>query len=311
MPFDFVAYDQKCAGLTAEELQREWQHYTRLITGAATSTTVSGLALPLTLGVSSVGIAMAAPAIHNARKKREIIERHLQRHNAHHVTRKRDVLGGAAVSGTIGVVTLGVGTMGADVVAQQGAEHGINAIVANETAIKVVTHAALDGVGMGVEHMHTNHIKKREAKKAFEKAGVFQAVDEAKAKEAGYAVVTQGQQQHPYSLQAQHTGASSSRLSFIPPPPPYSPGQEPPVAYQQSTQYQPTAMNVPAYYMNGQPQYATLDAKIDPYGQQQQQQQQLQYQSQQPQPQQQQQQHQIQYQYQPQQPQTVSAGCAH
>lgn len=257
MPFDFRAYDQKCAALTAEELQREWQHYTRLITGAATSTTVSGLALPLTLGVSSVGIAMAAPAIHNARKKREIIERHLQRHEARHVTRKRDVLGGAAISGTIGVITLGVGTMGADAVAQQGAEHGINAIVANETAIKVVTHAALDGVGMGVEHVHTDRVKKREARKAFEKAGVFQAVDDAKEKEAGYAYRAPGQQQNPYGLQAHMADASSSRLSVVSVPPPYSPGQQP-------TQYQPTAINVPAYYLEEYPQYATLDAKLDP-----------------------------------------------
>jgi hypothetical protein len=28
MPFDFKKYDEKCQGLTVEELQREWQHYT-------------------------------------------------------------------------------------------------------------------------------------------------------------------------------------------------------------------------------------------------------------------------------------------
>src|SRR5690554_593637 len=64
MPFDFEAYDAKCRGLTPEELQREWQHYTRLISGASTSTAVSGLAIPLTLGVSVIGVGMAAPAIH-------------------------------------------------------------------------------------------------------------------------------------------------------------------------------------------------------------------------------------------------------
>ncbi|KAM0233807.1 hypothetical protein ACHAP5_010285 [Fusarium lateritium] len=216
MPFDFKAYDKKCHGLTLEELQREWEHYTRLISGAATSTAVSGVAIPLTLGVSTIGVAMAAPAIHNARKKREIIERHLNRLNATHHTRKRDVLGSMAVSGTIGVVTMGVGSMGADAVATAGAEHGIQAIVANETAIKIVSHAAFDGAGMAVEHAHTNHLKKKDAHKAFTKAGVFQAVQDAKAAEAGYTI-----QPYPNTNQAypQYAAPSSSQALPIPPPP--------------------------------------------------------------------------------------------
>lgn len=43
MPFDFKKYDAKCAAMNAAELQREWEHYTRLISGSATSTAVSGL----------------------------------------------------------------------------------------------------------------------------------------------------------------------------------------------------------------------------------------------------------------------------
>ncbi|KAL3605073.1 hypothetical protein FPOAC2_00015 [Fusarium poae] len=200
-----------------EELQREWEHYTRLISGAATSTAVSGCAIPLTLGVSTIGVAMAAPAIHDARKKREIIERHLNRLNATHHTRKRDVLGSMAVSGTIGVVTLGVGSMGADAIATAGAEHGIQSIVANETAIKIVSHAAFDGAGMAVEHAHTGHLKKKDARKAFQKAGVFQAVQDAKAAEAGYSI-------QPYQSNGQYpvyaAAGPSQALSL--PPPPYS-----------------------------------------------------------------------------------------
>ncbi|KAI8676366.1 hypothetical protein LRP88_10631 [Fusarium phalaenopsidis] len=224
MPFDFKAYDEKCRGLTLEELQREWEHYTRLISGAATSTAVSGMAIPLTLGVSTIGVAMAAPAIHNARKKREIIERHLNRLNSTHHTRKRDVLGSMAVSGTIGVVTLGVGSMGADAVATAGAEHGIQSIVANETAIKLATHAALDGAGMAIEHKHTDRLKKKDALKAFKKAGVFQAVQDAKAAEAGYSIQPYNQQGYPYAA-----AGSSSQAPPIPPPPPYTPadGQTP------------------------------------------------------------------------------------
>ncbi|CAH0046955.1 unnamed protein product [Clonostachys solani] len=250
MPFDFKKYDQKCAALTAEELQREWQHYTRLITGAATSTTVSGLAIPLTAGVSTIGVALAAPAIHNARKKRDIIERHLNRLDTTHQTRKRDVLGGVAVSGTIGVVTLGVGTLGADAIAAHGAEHGISAIVENETAIKVVSHVALDGVGLGIEHAHTNHLRKRDARKAFEKAGVFQAVNEAKAAEAGYSI-------QPYNPQGA-AAESSASLPYYAPPPPYS--------YDSG----PSQVGIPENYavstMNPDPYYG-LDSKapMPPY----------------------------------------------
>lgn len=235
MPFDFKKYDEKCNGLTPEELQREWQHYTRLITGAATSTSVSGLALPLTMGVSSIGIALSAPAIHNARKKRDIVEKHLNKYNMTHVTRKRDVLGGVAVSGTIGVVTLGVGTLGADAVAAQGAEHGIAAIVENDLAIKVVTHAALDGAGFAVEHAHTNRLKKKEAHKAFQAAGTFQAVADAKAVEAGYAAPGYGYQDPQYNYAA----SSSSQLYLPPPPPPYTPGPLPPNDPNQQAYYVP------------------------------------------------------------------------
>ncbi|EEU35256.1 uncharacterized protein NECHADRAFT_97942 [Fusarium vanettenii 77-13-4] len=246
MPFDFKAYDEKCRGLNLEELQREWEHYTRLISGAATSTAVSGMAIPLTLGVSTIGVAMAAPAIHNARKKREIIERHLNRLQATHHTRKRDVLGSMAVSGTIGVVTLGVGSMGADAVATAGAEHGIQSIVANETAIKIATHAALDGAGMAIEHKHTDRLKKKDALKAFKKAGVFKAVQDAKAAEAGYSIQPYNQQGYPYAA-----AGSSSQAPLIPPPPPYTPadGQTPaPPSYALNANGYPQDFKAPMAY---------------------------------------------------------------
>ena len=258
MPFDFQKYDEKCRGLTPDELQREWQHYTRLITGAATSTTVSGLAIPLTAGVSTIGVALAAPAIHNARKKREIVERHLNYHQTTHVTRKRDVAGGVAVSGTIGVLTLGISSLGADAIAQQGAEHGISAVVENDTAIKVVAHAAMDGAGMAVEHMHTSHLKKRDAHKAFQAAGVFDAVTnakaaEAKAAEAGHAAIP------AYNPQA-WTAGSGSHMSF-PPPPPYSPGMTVPMTGTPAPAYTGNTMASSTPYQTGaQTQQYVLDS---------------------------------------------------
>ncbi|KAK1754029.1 hypothetical protein QBC47DRAFT_282950, partial [Echria macrotheca] len=224
MPFDFQKYDQKCAAMDPEELQREWQHYTRLISGASTSTAVSGLAIPLTAGVSLIGVGMAAPAIHNARKKREIIEKHLQKHGTTHHTRKRDVVGSMAFSGTIGVVTLGVGSMGTEAIATAGAEHGVSAIVENETAIKIVSHAALDGAGMALEHAYTGHKKASDAHKAFKAAGTFQAVADAKAREAGYAAAPYGQPQAAGSSMAQTPAPYGPFNPNVqpPPPPPYS-----------------------------------------------------------------------------------------
>ncbi|KAK6526190.1 hypothetical protein TWF281_011225 [Arthrobotrys megalospora] len=166
MPFDFQKYDAKCAAMTPQELQLQWEHYTRLISGAATSTAVSGVALPLTMGVSVVGVALAAPAIHNARKKREIIEKHLNSHGTSHVTRKRDVLTSVAISGTIGVVTMGASSLAADAVSSHAAEYGIQQVVENELAVKVGTHVAFDAAAMAGEHAHTEHKRKKEALKA-------------------------------------------------------------------------------------------------------------------------------------------------
>ena len=154
MPFDFKKFDAKCANMTVDELQREWEHYTRLISGSATSTAVSGAAIPFTLGVSVIGVGLAAPAIHNARKKREIIERHLQRLGTTHHTRKRDVLTPMAISGTVGLVTLGVGSAGADAVMNQAVEHQMTSVAANEIAVKATVHLAVDGVAMAGEEHH-------------------------------------------------------------------------------------------------------------------------------------------------------------
>ncbi|KAK5087197.1 hypothetical protein LTR05_004368 [Lithohypha guttulata] len=169
MPFDFVKYDAKCAAMSAEELQREWEHYTRLISGSATSTAVSGLAMPFTLGVSSIGVGLASMSIHNARKKREIIDRHLGQRGALHNTRKRDVFAPICVSGTVGIVTLGVGAFAADAITTQATEHAFTTIAENELAVKVTTHLALDAAVMAGEEEHMKNKKTQEAAKTARK----------------------------------------------------------------------------------------------------------------------------------------------
>lgn len=150
MPFDFDGYQSKCDGLTTEQLHREWENYTRQISGAATSTATAVLFSPLTAGISLVGLGLSAPRIHNARKKRQIIEAKLQSHGQTHVTRKRDVIAPVAVSGTIGGLTLGLAGPGADMIAGEAVGHGMG---------YAASHVALDATGAVVEHKHTNHEK--------------------------------------------------------------------------------------------------------------------------------------------------------
>ncbi|KXX76075.1 hypothetical protein MMYC01_208258 [Madurella mycetomatis] len=233
MPFDFKAYDAKCASMDPNELQREWEHYTRLISGASTSTAVSGLAIPFTLGVSAVGVGMAAPAIHNARKKREIIEKHLRTHGLTPTTRKRDVLSSMAISGTVSAVTFGVGAAGTDALATVGAEHAISAIVENQIAIDVISDIALGGAGMAVEDAYTSHEAQMDAEEAFKALGVFQVIADAKEREAGNQI-----QSYDSPGYGAESSGSLSRVQSpdavpygeMPPPPPYGDVKGPVIA---------------------------------------------------------------------------------
>lgn len=152
MPFDYAEYQAKCNTLSTEQLQKEWENYTRQIAGGATSTATSVLFSPLTAGISLVGLGLSAPRIHNARKKREIIEKGLQQRGTTHSTRTRDVAGSMAVSGTIAVATLGLAGPLADAAAGEAVGKGVEYAIA---------HVALDGVGAGIEHLHDGHLKKK------------------------------------------------------------------------------------------------------------------------------------------------------
>ncbi|KAH7382876.1 hypothetical protein BKA64DRAFT_171953 [Cadophora sp. MPI-SDFR-AT-0126] len=150
MPFDFDTYQSKCENLTPEQLHREWENYTRQISGGATSTATAVLFSPLTAGISLVGLGLSAPRIHNARKKRAIIEAKLQAHGQTHNTRKRDVIAPMAISGTIGGLTLGLAGPGADLIAGEAVGKG---------AEYAAAHVALDATGAVIEHKHDEHSK--------------------------------------------------------------------------------------------------------------------------------------------------------
>jgi len=152
MPFDYEEYQKKCNTLTTEQLHKEWANYSRQISGGATSTATSVLFSPLTAGISLVGLGLSAPRIHNARKKREIIEAGLQARGTTHNTRKRDVIGPMAIAGTLGGLTLGLAGPGADMIAGEVVGHGIE---------YAASHVALDATGAVIEHGHDEHSKKK------------------------------------------------------------------------------------------------------------------------------------------------------
>jgi hypothetical protein len=156
MPFDYDEYQKKCDGLTVEQLHAEYANYTRQLAGGATSTATSVLFSPFTAGISLVGIGLSAPRVHNARKKREIIQAGLEARGETHQTRKRDVLAPVAVAGTLSGLTLGFAGPGADMIAGQVVGHGME---------YAASHAALDATGAALEHTHD----KRTHKKAHEK----------------------------------------------------------------------------------------------------------------------------------------------
>ncbi|KAH8805540.1 hypothetical protein F5884DRAFT_799761 [Xylogone sp. PMI_703] len=156
MPFDYEAYQKKCNELSTEELHREWENYTRQLAGGATSTTTSVLFAPLTAGISLLGLGLSAPRVHNARKKREIIEAGLQARGTTHNTRKRDVVAPMAIAGTISGLTLGLAGPGADLIAGEAVGHGVE---------YAASHVALDATGAVLEHKHDAHKKKKVSEK--------------------------------------------------------------------------------------------------------------------------------------------------
>ncbi|MCJ1248082.1 hypothetical protein MMC30_005297 [Trapelia coarctata] len=157
MPFNYQEFSAKCDKMTVDELHHEWNNYTRHMAGGATSTTLSVGFAPITMGASLIGVGLSAPRIHNARKKRAIIEAHLQAKGTTHHTRKRDVAGPMALSTAIGGLTLGLAPAGADVVVGHAAENSLHTIASNPDAIKIAAHMALDGAGTAVEHKHGKH----------------------------------------------------------------------------------------------------------------------------------------------------------
>lgn len=152
--FKFDEFDALCGELDGEQLQLKWQHYTRALSAASTSTAVATLAAGPTGGVSMIGAMIAGPLIHNARKKRQIIEHHMSIRGIEPETRNKDIYGPMGFSAVLGGATMGVGSLGAE-------------LLAVDTMTKIVSHAAIDAGVTAAEDKHSQ----REHDKEVEKAG--------------------------------------------------------------------------------------------------------------------------------------------
>jgi hypothetical protein len=150
MPFDFKAYQQKCKTLTDDMLQLEWNKYTREDVGAATTTVASIALAPATFGFSLMGLAIATPKGYNAEKKKEIIMHEFEKRGLAFRTRKRDVAGAMALSGTVGAFSYGLAAPGAELIGACAGEYGVE---------YGVSKAGLHAVGELGEHkiMHDVH----------------------------------------------------------------------------------------------------------------------------------------------------------
>lgn len=152
--FRFDEFDALCGELDGEQLQLKWQHYTRALSAASTSTAVATLAAGPTGGVSMIGAMIAGPLIHNARKKRQIIEHHMSIRGIKPETRNKDIYGPMGFSAVLGGATMGIGSVGAE-------------LLAVDTVTKIASHAAID---VGVTAAEDKH-SQREHEKEIDKAG--------------------------------------------------------------------------------------------------------------------------------------------
>ena len=169
MPFDFTAYKQKCKSLSIEELQLEWNKYTREKSGGATATTISILFAPITAGVSLIALGLSSPQIHNARKKIEIINAELLSRKSKPRTFLRDIAGPVFLSWTIGMLSVGLadpvaqllgagfGEKGVEYVAAKTALHGAGALVEHKIGEDVHHKAERNYLKAGHEHLIAEH----------------------------------------------------------------------------------------------------------------------------------------------------------
>ncbi|RKF64674.1 hypothetical protein OnM2_017066 [Erysiphe neolycopersici] len=156
MPFDYASYKKKCDSLTTEELQLEWQNYTRQLSSGATLSASSVLLSPLTSGISLIGLGISVPQLHNARKKRAIVGNKMKSYGVGPRTRRRDVIIPAAISMTASGLTFGLTPTGAELI---GGEVGVKGIE------YVVTHATLDAMWAILdEAQNTFHHKRSKSK---------------------------------------------------------------------------------------------------------------------------------------------------
>ncbi|KAL0939504.1 uncharacterized protein CTRU02_206114 [Colletotrichum truncatum] len=162
MPFDAEAYDLKCRQMDDNALIARREHYVRQIASSSTGAALRTAAGAATAGLTWLMIPYDAARIHNARRKRKILEKHAIDRGLTIETKCGDVLGPMALGATLGVVAFEGAQMCADMV--MGADGGGSAAESKEAgeAVKGIAHLGLDAGIAAVEHKHAQREKSHE-----------------------------------------------------------------------------------------------------------------------------------------------------
>jgi len=108
MAFDFDEYRAECADYDDWRLQKEFEKYTRMMSSSSVGTGIAVALAPLTLGLSLLGGVPSGAAYANAVKKMRIDQQELNSRGNSANLRGRDIFGGAAIGGTVGIAMMGV-----------------------------------------------------------------------------------------------------------------------------------------------------------------------------------------------------------
>ncbi|KKY31227.1 hypothetical protein UCDDA912_g08830 [Diaporthe ampelina] len=108
---------------------------------------------------------IAGPLIHNARKKRQIIEHHMSIRSIEPETRNKDIHGPMGFSAALGGATMVFGSLGAE-------------FLAIDTVTNIVSHAAIDAGVAAAEDNHSQREHEKETDKAGARIVLLEAIDE-------------------------------------------------------------------------------------------------------------------------------------
>ncbi|GKT48476.1 uncharacterized protein ColSpa_08657 [Colletotrichum spaethianum] len=153
MPFDPEAYRLKCAEMPDDVLLARRSHYVRRLASSATGAALHTAAGGFTFGLTWLLVPYDAARIHNARRKRRILEEHALDRGLAVETKRGDVLVPMAAGLALGAVAF----EGAAACAELLVDGGEGSSEA--TLVKGAAHLGLDAAIAAAEQSHAQKEK--------------------------------------------------------------------------------------------------------------------------------------------------------